>query len=83
LRVSAPGSLKLEETNMKRIKKFKTSKADRDKVNAWRAANRKAINAAAKEDLTLAAWREKHGVKVKHAGKPRKARAAAPATEAA
>jgi len=50
-------------------RKLKTSKAHRDRVNRWRAANKAAIAAAEKEGITLAAWRLKNGVAVKHAKK--------------
>jgi hypothetical protein len=67
-----------------KARKFKTSQSHRDKVNAWRAANKKAIAAAAKEGITLAAWRKKHGVKVKASRRPRRSvKPSAPATQAA
>lgn len=67
---------------MKKQQKFKTSKKHRNRVNAWRAANKKHIAAAAKEGMTLTAWRKKHDSKVRHAA-PKAAKKAAPAHVAA
>lgn len=43
----------------------KTKREHRKRVNAWRAANKKAIKAAAVEGITLTKYRERLGLKVR------------------
>ena len=48
----------------------KEKREHRKQVNAWRAANKKAIKAAAAEGISLTKWREKHGTKVRPSTHP-------------